>query len=188
MMFDETTVTAPAAGKIFATEDPVIALIAEEERIRDAALDLSDASDTLFFALPEAERRELVKIEVRRLQPGEMGELEQAELLYGEANRLLESIRKTKPVTVAGAIALLECMEYDDETVDLVVEFLRELQASVGASASVPIVDTPPEEPVARESSVEGSPAERRLFETYARFLPEYLAAVVRAEQKADRK
>jgi hypothetical protein len=64
-------------------DDPVIALIAEEERIRDAALDLSDAADTLFFALPAAERRELAKIEARRLQPGRMGELErQAEPLY----------------------------------------------------------------------------------------------------------
>jgi hypothetical protein len=50
----------------------------------------------------------------------------------------------------------------------------------------VPIVDTPSEEAVARESSAEGSPAERRLFETVARLFPEYLAAVVRAEQKAE--
>jgi hypothetical protein len=115
-----------------------------------------------------------------------MGELErQAEPLYREANQLLDRIRKTKPVTLAGAIALLECIQHEDETVDLVVEFLRELQASVGASAPVPIVDTPSEDAVARESSAEGSPAERRLYETVARLAPEYLAAVC-AEQKAE--
>jgi hypothetical protein len=111
-MFDETTLTAPADGKIFATEDPVIALIAEEERIRDAALDLSDAAETLLFAVPAAERRELAKME-GRLRPGEIGGLErQAETLYREANQLLDRIRKTKPVTLAGAIAVLVCLEY----------------------------------------------------------------------------
>jgi hypothetical protein len=126
-------------------------------------------------------------MEERRLQPGEIGELErQAEPLFREANQLLDRIRKTKPVTLAGAIAILECLEYDDETVNLVVEFLRELEArGVGASAPVPIVDTPSEEVVAREFSVEGSPVERRLYEAVARLLPGFLAATASAEKEA---
>jgi hypothetical protein len=89
-------------------EDPVIALIAEEERIRRAAIDLSDAADLLFYALPEDERRALERMEDRRLS-GEMGDLyRQSEPLYEEANQLIDRIRETKPVTLAGAIAMLE--------------------------------------------------------------------------------
>jgi hypothetical protein len=49
-----------------------------------------------------------------------------------EANQLIDRIRETTPVTLAGAIAMLE--SGDEELLDLVLEFLRDLQAKgVGA-------------------------------------------------------
>jgi hypothetical protein len=116
-------------------EDPVIALIAEEERIRCAAIDLSDAADLLFYALPQAKRREL-DMEGRRLF-GEMGDLyRRSEPLYEEANQLLDRIRETKPVTLAGAIAMLE--SDGEESLDLALEFLRDLQAQGNHPVSPP--------------------------------------------------
>jgi hypothetical protein len=107
--------------------DPVLALITEEERIRCAAIDLSDAADLLFYALPQAEQEKLRPMEQCRL-PGEMGDLyRRSEPLYEEANQLFDRIRETKPVTLAGAIAMLE--SGDEELLDLVLEFLRDLQA-----------------------------------------------------------
>jgi hypothetical protein len=69
--------------------------------------------------------RKLEKMEDRR-KPGRMGEFyRQAEPLNREADALLDRIQTTKPITLAGAIALLGCIVYEDETVNLVIEFLR---------------------------------------------------------------
>jgi hypothetical protein len=104
--------------------DPVVALIAEEERLRCAAFDLEAAADALFFALPYAERMRLKRT---GQLPGKIGELyRRSEPLYEEANQLLDRIRQTRPITLAGAIAMLES---DSEVLDLVLEFLRDLQA-----------------------------------------------------------
>jgi hypothetical protein len=53
---DDATRPEDDNDRIGGTEDPVLALIAEEERIRNCAVDLEDRADDLFFALPEAER------------------------------------------------------------------------------------------------------------------------------------
>jgi hypothetical protein len=71
-------------------------------------------------------------MEERRLS-GEIGDLyRRSEPLYEEANQLIDRIRETTPVTLAGAISMLE--SGDEELLDLVLEFLRDLQAKgVGA-------------------------------------------------------
>jgi hypothetical protein len=108
--------------------DPVIALIAEEERIRCAAIKLDDAADTLRWALPEARQRELKDMEEKSF-PGEMGRLyRQSEQLYEEANKLLDRIRETKPIiTFAGAIALIENDDNPD-AFNNALGFLRDMQ------------------------------------------------------------
>jgi hypothetical protein len=54
-------------------EDPIIALIDEEERIQKCAIELSHRADILFFALPKAEREKVERMEERRLL-GEIGD------------------------------------------------------------------------------------------------------------------
>ena len=57
----------------------------------------------------------------------------QAEALDEQASAILDQIRETKPVTLAGAIAMLE-QEYAEELIAPVLEGLRDLRARGGGA------------------------------------------------------
>ena len=117
--------------------DPVLDLIAEHARLEQIGVDYRTRADEAFYKLDRAEQRRL------HLQyPDEEDLPEPFGPLYAEAALKEEAVCEAhdrlvaaKPITLGGAIALLErCdMEYEP-AIAAVLEWLREIAAKGGAA------------------------------------------------------
>ena len=116
--------------------DPIFDLIAEQDRLRSIGIDYRSRADEAFFALDKAERRRL-----HQQYPDEEDLPEPFGSLYAEACRYEEEagevhdcIVATKPITLDGAIALLEFAEPDEPLILTAIEGLRDIAAKGGAA------------------------------------------------------
>ena len=115
--------------------DPILALIAEEARLREIGCKFREQADRLWYALSKDERQRLHKdaeYETDLLAP--IGELyDQAEEYEDAASELVDQMTETKPTTIAGVVELL--LEWGDnpEHFDNAVEALRDIERRTAA-------------------------------------------------------
>lgn len=112
--------------------DPVFALIAEHARLEQIGVDYRTRADEAFYALDSAEQRRLCQ-----QYPEEEDLPEPFGSLYAEAALKEEAVCEShdrllaaKPITLGGAIALLELTDMEHEPlIATVIEGLREIAA-----------------------------------------------------------
>jgi hypothetical protein len=116
--------------------DPILDLIADEDRLRSIGIGHRCRADEAIYALSKEERRRL-----HEQYPDEEDLPEPFGPLYAEAVRYEEEageihdrIAATKPITLDGAIALLEFAEPDEPLIITAIEGLREIAAKGGAA------------------------------------------------------
>jgi hypothetical protein len=125
------------ARSVELVRDPVFDLIAEEDRLGRIYVDYRDRADEAFYKLDSVEQRRL------HLQyPEEVDLPAPFGPLYAEAQRYEEAANEShdrllaaKPITLGGAIALLELTDMEHEPlIATVIEGLREIAAKGGAA------------------------------------------------------
>lgn len=111
------------------TADPILALIAKEEKLRDACDALSDKAILLRrSASPELRDNEQFLAEIDALY-------ERADALGEEANKIFDQIIETRPITIGGAAEKFKLLFCDPpEHYDAMLADLRALAAQGGAA------------------------------------------------------
>jgi hypothetical protein len=117
--------------------DPVLDLIAEHARLEQIGVDCRTRADVAFYKLDSAEQRRL-----RQQYPDEEDLPAPFGPLYAEAALKEEAVCEShdrlaaaKPITLGGAIALLELTDMEHEPlIAAVIEGLRAIAAKGGAA------------------------------------------------------
>src|SRR5438270_9313559 len=115
--------------------DPILALIAEEARLREIGCKFREQADNLWYALSKDERQRLHKdAEYETDLPAPIGELyAQAEDYEDASSELVDQMTETKPTTIAGVVELL--LEWGDNPahIDNAFEALRDIDRTITA-------------------------------------------------------
>jgi hypothetical protein len=125
------------AREVEPSDDPVLDLIAEHARLEQIGVDYRTRADEAFFALDSAEQRRLhLQYPDDEDLPEPIGSLyAEAALKEEAANEAHDRLLATKPITLGGAIALLELTDMEHEPlIATVIEGLREIAAKGGAA------------------------------------------------------
>ena len=119
---------ATAAANTPAGADPIVALIAECERLLAIGAGYRRQAEGLYFALPKKQR----KVDDEEIdRPAPMGPLYAKAVLYETASsEIYDQLQGMKPATLAGALAMLEWMDtLPTEALKNLIEGLRDIAA-----------------------------------------------------------